>query len=121
MSDPRVFVVQVAQKWNGTKMVPKYDISAAEKYGRIVPLLAPNARPTQGEAVLDELARKLADFSDDDHILCIGNPALIGFAMAFATDANQGRVQVLQWMHDRYLSVKARIFDEGLDSDEGDE
>ena len=47
--------------------------------------------------------RKLIHFCDDDAIVAIGAPFLIGAAIAWAAAHNQGRVKVLEW--DRYVDA----------------
>lgn len=109
----RVFVVQIAQKLSQdrSRFEPKFDVRRAELYGRIVELLSPTARPFSSEHCVGVLREKLADFSDDDYLLLIGNPALIGFATAIASAANNGRVKLLQWSgaHKKYLPIEADL------------
>jgi len=47
--------------------------------------------------------KKLAHFCDDDVIVAIGAPFLIGAAIAWAAAHNQGKVKVLEW--DRYVDA----------------
>jgi hypothetical protein len=43
------------------------------------------------------LRTELHDFSDRDYIVPVGNPCLIGMAIAIAAECNEGRVKVLDW------------------------
>ena len=36
-------------------------------------------------------------FNDDDYLLLLGDPALIGAAMTVASNYNNGNVKVLKW------------------------
>lgn len=114
-----VFVVQEQHRFDHSigRLVPKFDLSPAEQHGRLVYLLSPTASPfslgsvdTPG-TVLAELMDKLQQFGDDDHLLLIGNPVLIGVATAIAADCNDGRVRLLQWSGKdrRYISVSASL------------
>lgn len=106
-----VFIVQNQHHKKDGKLVPKFNFTTAEDFGKIEYLLSPTARPFSSVHVVAELNRKLAKFSDEDYLLLIGNPALIGFAVAIAAQWNQGRVKVLQWdgVRREYISIVARL------------
>jgi hypothetical protein len=95
----RVFVVQNQQHRNSLTgaMEPKFDLSSAREYGDFVFLLGNSAKPFCPEPILAQLREQLADFSDEDSLLCIGNPCFIGWATAIAADVNEGRIRMLQW------------------------
>lgn len=110
----RVFVIQNQHRYDrvSNKLVEKFDISPAEEFGEVVYLLGSNASPFSPAGVIEELHEGLDTFGDDDFLLLIGNPCLIGFAVAIAADVNEGRVNLLQWSgkERRYISVPADIF-----------
>ena len=97
----RVFVVQRQKRFDQAvgDLVDKYDISSAKLYGEIVYLLSPSAAPFKPEPVVTELRETLADFTEQDYLLLIGNPALIGYTVSVATEALPPGVfpNVLQW------------------------
>jgi len=107
----RVFVVQNQHKWDREKQVfnPKFDLTPAESYGQLVYLLSPTAAPFRSAPIVAELRDKLKDFGADDHLLLVGNPVLIGFAVAIAASMNGGKVSLLQWSgkDQRYINVEA--------------
>lgn len=117
MSKPRVFVVQQTMRLdrNTNQLVPKFDLSAAEKFGEIVYLLSPSASPFNPDTILPELHEKLKDITPEDHLLLLGNPALIGMVCSIAADYTQGELRMLQWSGRRgdYIPVHA----EGLFND----
>jgi len=41
--------------------------------------------------------KELRYFNDQDHLLLIGDPALIGICTAVAADYNRGKVRFLKW------------------------
>lgn len=93
----KVYVVQNHMTRNGKgKLVPRFNLDPAEKFGELVYLLSPETKPFQPDGVMAALHGKLRNFNDDDNILLIGNPALIAYAFAVAHYYN-GRVSVLQW------------------------
>lgn len=111
MMNRRVFVVQNQHRWNrqAQQFEPKFDLSPAEEFGELTYLLTPTAAPFRPEPVIEELNEKLADFGPDDHLLLVGNPVLIGFAVAIAARHNGGSVSLLQWSgkDQRYINVTA--------------
>lgn len=111
-----VYVVQKQMRWDADRgeLVPRFDLEPARVYGDIEYLLSPNAAPFNPGPIIDELRERLQDFSDDDHLLLIGNPCLIGFAVAIAADYN-GRVSLLQWSgkEQRYISITADVLPQG--------
>jgi hypothetical protein len=112
----RVFVVQDQMHLDPASNIlkPKFDMSSAARHGALITLLSPTARPFRPEYVIAELRQKLADFCDDDYLLLIGNPCLIGFCVAIAARANSGRVRVLQWdgRQRAYVVVEASLWPE---------
>lgn len=111
MSHPRVFVVQNTHQMNESSgsLEPKFNLQPAAEFGELIFLVSPTARPFRSEVLIKEMREKLEDFSDDDYLLLIGNPSLMGFATAIAAIQNQGRVKVLQWSgkYRRYEAIEA--------------
>lgn len=107
---PRIFVVQKTMRWDAGKgeLVPKFDLAPAEEYGEIVYLLSPTAAPFNPDTILPELHAKLENITEDDYLLLVGNPALIGMVCAIAADYSQGCFNMLQWSgKDRkYLPIR---------------
>ena len=94
-----VYVVQET-KWvdpKDNKLKPKYNFEPARKYGEIEYLLNPSSSPFDLEPVLEKLRSKLENFCDDDYLLLVGSPVLLGLAVAVAADINNGYVAMLQW------------------------
>jgi hypothetical protein len=111
----RVFVVQCQMRWDGEKLVPKFDLGPAQEFGELVFLLSPSAAPFNSPPIVEELSGKLAGYTDDDYLLLVGNPCLIGMVVALAADANDGRVKMLQWSgrDQRYRVVEAEMWQGG--------
>ena len=117
----RVFIVQDQQKRRGESLVSKFDFSTAEKFGELVYLLGPSARPfPPNEEIVAELHEKLHDFSPDDYLLLVGNPCLIGWATAIAAHYSGGIVQQLQFSSNptgHYIDVVADLELDPIDLD----
>lgn len=112
IKNSRVYVVQ-DQKMispNGV-LVNKFDLRPAEPFGELITLLPPTAGAFDVEGVMADLWNGLRDYRDGDHLLLVGNPCLIGWAVAIAAKINDGRISVLQWQarERRYFSVSCRI------------
>src|SRR5689334_17698838 len=96
---PRVFVAQMPHRMNERSgaLEPRFDLSTAERYGRVEFLLSPTARPFNPGPIVAELREKLSDYGDEDYLLLVGNPCIMGWACAIAADFNDGKVNILQW------------------------
>ena len=109
-----VFVVQNQMRRNREtgQLEPRFNLDPALEHGRLQFLLSPSAAPFHPGQVIDELHKKLENFGDNDYLLLIGNPCLIGFAVAIATEYNNGRVKLLQWngREGRYTPIEAVVF-----------
>jgi len=110
-----VYAIQQQMKFDQTRreLVPRFQsINKAEKWGKIVYVLSPSAHPFDPELILGEIHDKLSGFNDDDFLLLIGNPGLIGMSTAVAAHYNDGRVKFLQWSgrHGEYTEIVTKIF-----------
>lgn len=109
-----VYVIQDQQSLNRNtgKLEPRFDVTPAKEYGELRYLLSPSARPFNPDHVLEELRVGLKDFTEDDHVLLIGNPNFmlwIGMLLGPEIDT----VKTLQWnaTEKRYLEIVAQVYD----------
>lgn len=109
----RVFVVQEPLKRVGRSVIPRIDYSTLTPYGEVRFLFSWGE--LRDEDVLDnpaqliwKLRAALHSFDDDDYLVCLGNPALIGMAVTIAAERNDGYVRILDWIRDegRYRVVE---------------
>lgn len=109
----RVFIVQqpLQRDRKTGELRKKFDTSPANMFGELIELLSPSAQPFTDPGIIEDLSTGLRDFADDDWLLCIGSPVLIGWATAIAAHHNGGRVQMLQWhgLDEEYIPVKANL------------
>ena len=95
-----------------TQENPRFNVLPARKWGDLASLAAPfdQIHLSPGRLV-QQIKRKLRGFNDDDWLLCLGDPAIIGVAFAIAADANQGRVNLLKWdkIEKDYYPVKISV------------
>lgn len=109
----RVFVVQNHLRYDTEKgeLVPVHNISPAERFGKLQFILTPRQTIARPEEVIAKMDLILRGYTDDDYLLLIGNPVLIGWATALAAAHNSGRVQLLVWSGKEkdYTPVKTRL------------
>jgi hypothetical protein len=110
-----VFAIQQQMKFDSIRreLVPRFpSVDRAEKWGKIVYVLSPSAHPFNPELILGDIHENLANFNDNDFLLLIGNPGLIGMSTAVAAHYNDGRVKFLQWSgrHGEYTEIVSKIF-----------
>lgn len=88
-STNKVYVVQES---------PGKNLVAAQSFGELETLLTQDRQIAfNSQPVVRALRTKLRQFSDHDYILCIGDPAAIGIAIAIACLFNEGRCKLLKW------------------------
>jgi hypothetical protein len=102
----RVFVVQEPLKMEAGVPVPRINLGTLKPYGDVEFLFQwsdfkEDDAFEDTDAIVRQLREKLHDFCDDDYIVPLGNPAMIGLAIAVASDCNDGRARVLDWMRER--------------------
>lgn len=104
----KVYVVQRQLRWDEERenLLPKFDLTPAEKFGELEYLLGPKDTPFTSEQVIKDLHHKLSYLSKDDYILLVGNPCLIGWAVAIASQYNNGVVRLLQWCNRTHTYVE---------------
>jgi|TARA_R110000824_G_scaffold18316_1_gene72747 hypothetical protein len=106
----RVFVTQENTRAN---------ITSASQWGDLEALTSPfdqiHINPAR---VVSQIRRKLRGFSDDDWLLAMGDPAIIGVAFAIAAELNRGRVNLLKWdkMEKSYYPVKIGLRGSGIEN-----
>lgn len=110
----RVFVVHEPVRLNhDTGVVERtHDLSPAAEYGELV-FLMQGRSPLTPQPVIYSLKQKLYGFNDDDYLLPIGHPALIGWATTIAASYNRGHVRMLIWESKirKYILSDAWLYD----------
>ena len=75
-----------------------YNVRSAEKFGDLKIMLPDRKQMILASGTLTfELQKHLKDFNDNDYLLLIGDPAIIGLCCAIASDINNGKFKVLKW------------------------
>ena len=90
--------VYVVQEPNADK-----NILSATDFGELQMILPARENMMFSPApTVSKIKTALKDYSDDDYILCIGDPAAIGIAIHYALMANRQRVKILKWDRREY-------------------
>lgn len=94
-----VFVAQVPHRLNRRSgELEPLDLSAANEWGELQVILTPGANPfTSMDSIIDDLHAALKDISQEDYLILVGNPAIMGAMAAIAADYTEGNLRVLQW------------------------
>ena len=78
--------------------VMDYNVRSDEKCGELKIMLPDRKQMIFSAGPLSfELKKALKDFNDNDYLLLIGDPAIIGVCCAIASDINNGKFKVLKW------------------------
>ena len=91
-------------------LVPIMDLTPASEYGDIE-ILLPSGRPTMDLANIQRaIKEKIAESTDDDYVVAIGDPALMSLVVALLLIKN-GKVKMLKWDKNnrRYYSVEIKL------------
>jgi len=99
-------MVYVTQEQEGKNIV------TATKYGEITFLAEKGDQMSfQTEDLVEKITMKLQGFNDMDYLLLIGDPAIIGVAVAIAAICNEGKVSLLKWdrQDKMYYAVNVNI------------
>jgi|TARA_E500000318_G_scaffold25595_1_gene25570 hypothetical protein len=104
---PTVFLVQEN---------PYISVLSAADYGEIVVLFESGQQIMfSPQPAIRKLKRKLKDFSDDDYLLMMGDPAAMGIACCVAAEMNRGKFNILKWdkKAQRYYPVSVNLNEKG--------
>ena len=110
-------IVYVIQEVPGTKAnAPKINIMGAAKYGRFKFLLPEFSQIifSPGPLVF-KLRKLLKDYTEDDHLLLTGDPAIIGIACSIVSDITNGKFNLLKWDRQErmYYPLKINLYEKG--------
>ena len=89
--------------------MPYKDILSAEEYGELVSIIEPGYQLyISPEPIVEKVRVALKNFNDEDYLLLIGDPSIIGIACAIACDINMGKLKVLKWdrRRERYYPIE---------------
>ena len=97
--------VYVVQEAHGKNLLPARD------FGEVRVLLPPGQIMFSVAPTIKRLKLLLRHFTDDDYLLCMGDPAAIGLACAVASSFNGGNFKLLKWdkQERTYFSINCNL------------
>ena len=114
MSERTVYVIQeVAGTQAGN---PKINIVGASSYGQLKFLLPEFSQMIFSPGpLIYKLRQGLKNFTEDDHLLLTGDPALIGVACSIVSDITNGKYNLLKWdkQERKYYSIDINLYEKG--------
>lgn len=113
----KVFVVSEPLTYREGKATPMFDITPAMEYGEIEILTKYNQSMFLSVPMVRQLRNDLKDFCDDDYILPVGDPVMIGTVCAVAADINNGLFKILKWdkRQRKYLPITVQAWGQAID------
>ena len=117
MKENNLPTVYVIQEVAGTKAGnPKINIICASNYGDFKFLLPEFSQMifSPGPLVY-KLRQGLKNFTDKDHLLLTGDPALIGVACSIVSDITGGKYKLLKWdkQESKYYPISINLYEKG--------
>ena len=117
MKENNLPTVYVIQEVAGTKAGnPKINIIGASNYGNFKFLLPEFSQMifSPGPLVY-KLRQGLKNFTDKDHLLLTGDPALIGVACSIVSDITGGKYKLLKWdkQESKYYPISINLYEKG--------
>ena len=111
---PTVYVIQeIPGTRDGN---PKINIMGASQYGQFKFLLPELSQMifSPGPLVY-KLRQGLKNFTDKDHLLLTGDPALIGVACSIVSDITNGKYNLLKWdkQEKKYYPIAINLYEKG--------
>ena len=92
------------------------NILSAEKFGKLELLLPEGSQLVLSAGpTVKRLTHKLRNFNDEDYLLLIGDPALIGVACSIVSDITNGKYNLLKWdkQERQYYPIKINLYEKG--------
>lgn len=88
---------------------PRDSLTEAAVYGDLEILFHGNDIGIALQPLVISMQHSLRNFSDDDFLLTVGSPVLIGLASIIAAKANQGRITFLSWDRRTRAYIKIKV------------
>lgn len=110
---PRVFAPQQPAKFdNDTHLwIPTMNLKPAEKWGELVVLFPQSVSRANTAPLIEAMKERMRDFTEDDCIIAVGDPALIAAAACISARLCGGKLRMLKWdrMSRDYILVEVKV------------
>ena len=109
--------VYVVQEIAGTRFnSPKINITGALEYGDFKFLLPELSQLMWSPGpLIFQLRKLLKDYTPDDYLLLVGDPAIIGVACSIVSDITNGKYNLLKWdkQERKYYPIEINLYEKG--------
>ena len=106
----KVYAPQIPSRFDAaTRLwIPSMNTAPASRYGEVVTLLPPNANRLHAAPLIAAMKEGLKDFTEDDYLICIGDPSIIAAAACIASRKANGHLKLLKWdrLTSDYIAVE---------------
>ena len=110
-------IVYVLQEIAGTRFnKPKINITGALEYGELKFLLPELSQLMWSPGpLIFELRKKLKNYTPEDYLLLVGDPAIIGVACSIVSDITNGKYNLLKWdkQERKYYPIEINLYEKG--------
>ena len=109
--------VYVVQEIAGTRFnSPKINITGALEYGDFKFLLPELSQLMWSPGpLIFQLRKLLKDYTPDDYLLLVGDPAIIGVACSIVSDITNGKYKLIKWdrQERKYYTIEINLYEKG--------
>jgi hypothetical protein len=109
--------VYVVQEIAGTRVnSPKINITGALEYGDFKFLLPELSQLMWSPGpLIFQLRKLLKDYTPDDYLLLVGDPAIIGVACSIVSDITNGKYKLIKWdrQERKYYPIEINLYEKG--------
>ena len=107
-------IVYVLQEIAGTRFnSPKINITGELEYGELKFLLPELSQLMWSPGpLIFELRKKLKNYTPEDYLLLVGDPAIIGVACSIVSDITNGKYKFIKWdrQERRYYPIEINLY-----------
>ena len=93
----RVFVSHEPHRIEAGQVKSLFDLTPAAEYGDIEGVMPAGSSLLSTVPMVRTMRDRLANFSDDDYLLPVGDPSAIMAAGGIASEMKNGRGKILRW------------------------
>ena len=112
-SKSKVYIIQNVMRKYPDGTYRGLDYSQAERFGEVVFLFDGNKQVVMSpQPTIRKLKTVLKDFSDNDYLLLVGDPALIGLTCSVVSSITSGRYNMLKYdrLEKDYFPIRVDIY-----------
>ena len=109
----KVYIVQNVMRKYPDGTLRALDYTQAERFGEVIILFDGNKQVVMSpQPTIRKLRTLLKDFKDNDYLLLVGDPALIGLTCSVVSNISNGRYNMLKYdrIEKDYFPIRVDIY-----------